>query len=268
MTRIFFTLLCFTIAVPLSAHEFWLKPSKFILKKGERATLLLLVGENFAGEPWKFNQSRVITFVQCHKNEAQQITPVVKDSVAAPIDLMFSADGTHLVALHTTPKFIELDGKKFTEYLKEDGLDDILALREQRGESEKSGRELYRRCAKTLVQTGTATDSTFKRIMNFPLEIVPETNPYSMGSASSANMSVQIFFKGKPLANALVRTWHKAGSKVETASLRTDGNGRASFACTATGEWMVSLVKMVEAEDKTQADYESFWASLTFGFDS
>jgi uncharacterized GH25 family protein len=266
MTRIFFTLLFLCVALPLSAHEFWLKPAKFKLRVGETTMISMRVGENFTGELWKFNQSRVIVFAHCHKNETLDIAPVVKDSVTMPIELTFKTEGTHLVAFHSTPKFIELDAKKFSEYLKEDGLDEIIALREKRGETEKSGREQYRRCAKTVVQTGDVRDETFSRVMNFPLEIVPEQNPYSMKSGDA--MGVKILFNGKPLANALARTWHNVNGKVTTGSLRTDNDGRTSFKFSAAGEWMISLVKMIEAADKSQSDYESFWASLTFGFDS
>ncbi|MCS7210179.1 MAG: DUF4198 domain-containing protein [Chloroherpetonaceae bacterium] len=265
MMRFCLTLFVYLIATTLYAHEFWLRPAKFRLKQGERTTLSLLVGENFTGEAWKFGQSTAIAFLQCHRSATETLVPVIKDGVAAPIELSFKYDGTYLIGLHTSPKFIELDAEKFAAYLKEEGLTDILALRSQKGDVKKPARELYRRCAKTLIQVGHLSDETASKELGFPLEIIPEHNPYLLQAGDA--MRFRVVFNAKPLSRAQIKVWHRRGSKVTTTTLHTDELGCASFAIVPDGEWMISLVKMIEATDTAKADYESFWASLTFGYD-
>jgi len=45
---------------------------------------------------------------------------------------------------------------------------------------------------------------------------------------------------------------------------RSDQNGRATFAIDEAGPWLVKAVHMVPAAAGSNADWESFWASLTF----
>jgi uncharacterized GH25 family protein len=106
-------------------------------------------------------------------------------------------------------------------------------------------------------------DDSYKKIVAQPLEIVPLKNPYALGKEDG--LPVKILFNGKPLPNVVVRTWHKT-PKTETqqGSLRTNAQGIATTPALAPGEWMISLVRMVPTSDKTKADYQSYWASLTF----
>ncbi len=46
-------------------------------------------------------------------------------------------------------------------------------------------------------------------------------------------------------------------------SARSDRSGRALFALTAGGVWLVKAVHMVPAPAGSGADWESLWASLT-----
>lgn len=265
MKPLFLTLyLCLSTAA-LYAHEFWLEPETFRLQPGERTVLMMRVGENFKGEVWKFGQSRVLSFLQCHRSATKPLAPIITDGAAAPVPLLLEQQGTYLIGLHTSPKFIELDAEKFTHYLKEEGLTDILELRHARGEAKKAARELYRRCAKTLIQVGNTADETGSTVLGFPLEIIPEQNPYALNAGET--LRAKILFQAAPLAQAQVKIWHKHNGKVKTQLLYTDEQGLVEFSIVPQGSWMISLVKMIEAADKAQADYESFWASLTFGFD-
>ena len=45
---------------------------------------------------------------------------------------------------------------------------------------------------------------------------------------------------------------------------QSNAAGRAEFSTDLAGPWLIKAVHMVEAPDEVDADWESFWASLTF----
>src|SRR5207247_1472154 len=45
---------------------------------------------------------------------------------------------------------------------------------------------------------------------------------------------------------------------------RSDGRGEVAIPVAEAGEWLVSAVRMVPSRDRSAADWESTWASLTF----
>ena len=47
--------------------------------------------------------------------------------------------GNHLIAISTKPSYIEMEGAAFNDYLKEDGMANILSYREKNNLKEKSG---------------------------------------------------------------------------------------------------------------------------------
>ena len=106
-----------------------------------------------------------------------------------------------------------------------------------------------------------------------PLEIIPVQNPYGLRPGAWAEF--RVIFDHKPLANALVRYWTRPVSTVKEQSdvkpkglteeqQRTDAQGRVRFQL-RVGQNMVSLVRMVPTEDTKEADWQSYWGSLTFG---
>jgi uncharacterized GH25 family protein len=247
------------------AHEFWLMPERFRLKIGEITNVKLLVGEHFKGEDWQKKSERTQEVLQFFGKQKQDLTAAATASGTNDLAVTFAQAGTHLITMRSKNSFIELEAEKFNEYLKEDGIDNILKLREQKGELGKKAREFYQRNVKTLVQVGDETDETYQKEAGMPLEIIPLQNPYRLKPGDK--FSVKIMFEGKPLANHAVRTWHKttaAESPTTEGVIRTDGKGTATFVLNAKGNWMVSLVRMVPYSDLSQADYQSFWASLTF----
>jgi hypothetical protein len=50
----------------------------------------------------------------------------------------------------------------------------------------------------------------------------------------------------------------------EKLTARSDKEGRVTFRLPRSGMWLVKAVHMIPAPPDTKADWESFWASLTF----
>jgi uncharacterized GH25 family protein len=181
------------------------------------------------------------------------------------IELTMLDEGTNLVAFNSTNSFIEQEAEKFNEYLKEDGLYDAIEYRKRNNELDSIGREFYQRCAKTLIQVGNLKDKSYSVITGLPVDIITLTNPYSLKKEDS--LSVKILFRNAPLPNALVKIWHRENDKTKKSELVSSENGEIKFPLTVSGKWMVSVVKMERLEKDTKAQWQSYWGSLTWGYE-
>jgi uncharacterized GH25 family protein len=126
------------------------------------------------------------------------------------------------------------------------------------------GRELYQRCAKTIFQVGDKRDDSFKKTYGFATEFVPLENPYSLKKGES--LRVRILVDGAPAGGFTVKTWHRTNGKTRKAELVSDQDGIVRFPVGQIGKWMISNVRMVRLDDNPEADWQSFWASLTWGY--
>ena len=99
------------------------------------------------------------------------------------------------------------------------------------------------------------------RTLGFPIELVAERNPYEMRAGES--LAVRLTYQSAPLAGALVVAFNQR-HPYHKVRVRSDRDGRASFAIDEPGPWLVKAVHMVPAPAGANADWESFWASLTF----
>ncbi len=264
MKRLAIILLLLT-ATAISAHEFWLEPRQFHLRKGETLTLRFLVGEDFIGENWKGNRSSV-QHLKLYYNQIQDdLIPLVPDSLAGDsLNLQFFDEGTAMIAYQSVNRFISLEPDKFLEYLKEDGLDNAIQYREEHHETDSMGRELYQRCAKTIFQVGTLKDDSYGKYCGLPSEFVPLVNPYAL--TKGQYMSIRILAGGKPAAGLKVKTWHRVNGKTTRNELLSDAEGIVRFPVSLNGKWMVSNVVMERLENNEKADWQSYWASLTWGY--
>jgi hypothetical protein len=194
--------------------------------------------------------------------------PTNGDPVSARFKVA-NGDG-QLLAYESNFASIELPSRDFDAYLKVEGLDAPLAARERLGGAEPSGRERYARCPKAWIGSGQGSRATAP--VGLTMEIVPLSDP-TVGSS----LPVRVLFRGQPLAGALVRAWNRplvGGGPADPAArdslgpvveVRTDSRGEARVAASRAGEWMVSAVHMEPSSDPAAADWQSWWASLTFG---
>ena len=276
MKRIYTATGFFMLIVLLAqGHEFWLQPEHFFAEPGQVIPVEVLVGEQFNGERSEGKKNRLVQYVHWQQGTQEDLSPALTQDHYGVVPLKLTRAGTHLVAFANTNKYLTMRADSFLLYLREDGLDNVIQLRQQRRETQTRSRELYRRCVKTLIQAGPVDprDQTFGLDTGMPLEIIPSRNPYGIKPGESAEF--RILFAHKPLANALVRHWARPVSAVKPApdvkpvglteeQQRTDAHGRVRFRL-KTGNNMVSLVCMVPHTTDQQADWQSYWGSLTFG---
>lgn len=248
----------------LQSHEFWLQPSTFILDVQEPFGMNIRVGEEYKGELWNYRDKRIVGFYLFDEKGKNDLTKKARKGEGNNLSMKFDTPGLRLLALQTNSAIIELEGPKFNAYLEEDGLDDALAHRREKGLLDEKASEFYARNIKCLVKVGGVNDDTYSTVVGMPIEIIPLQNPYEI--EKEGNMDFEVMFMGKPLENALVKVWHKIGEETKLKEFRSDAEGRVKVEIKDTGIWMVSVVQMV-LSDNEEADWQSYWGSLTFGFE-
>ena len=242
------------------AHEFWIEPSTFRRAKAGPVTFSLRVGEGFTGDAVPRAAGRIERFfVAGPKGERDVVGREGEDPAGA---LRLEEEGLHVVVYRSTRRPSLLDAKKFEAYLAEDGLDDVLAWRKARGESQKDGNEVYSRAVKSFIRVGSDSSPAtgFDRVFGFPFELVPETDPLSLRAGDSLN--VRALVDGKPMANVLVGALQRTDA-LGTNARRSDQAGRVTFVLDRAGAWLIHAVHMRRAPADAKADWESVWSSLT-----
>ena len=257
-------LLCL-LAFEALAHDCFLISKPFRVKPGEQAKIAVHVDDYFPGKSVAWNPDRVQRLEHWYSGSKSVLLPrpFVQDSSGILIEM--KEPGTHLVAVDWSARFIEIEPKKFAQYLKSEGLDHVLKLRAERNEQGKPGRERYSRYLKTLVAAGKGEEESVKSIVGQSMELVPLDNPYLKKRGESVRF--RLLFRGEPLEDALVSaTYAGATKKADTyaQSARTDRNGIVTFRLTNTGAWLVRTVHMLPTTGLREADWESWWASVTF----
>jgi hypothetical protein len=257
------------VAAPARAHEYWLAPSSWRVGPGGTVAFGALAGVGFAGERKLFSQERVVRLVARAARELD-LTPVANAGDSTWARFGAADAGGLLIAYESNFAAITLGAPEFEHYLAVEGLDGPLARRRAARDA-GPGHERYRRCAKAWLSGSDATRAT--RPVGLPLEIVPLAAP-----GAGATLRVRLLFEGQPLAGARLRAWRQPLGPGERPldparrdsvgagwSGRTDARGEASVPVAQAGEWLLSAVHMIPSRDPTAADWESTWASLTFG---
>jgi uncharacterized GH25 family protein len=250
------------VLVVSSAHEFWIQPVKFFYNPGDRASVRFLVGENLMGEPWDLKRHTIVKLEHRHLDGGRDLLRMVRDDEKENLAVTLSDAGTHLVLLQSNNAFISQEADQFNAYLEEDGLDNVLTFRKKNGDMSKPGTEFYARYAKLLLQVGEVTDKTYQHVVGFPLEIIPDENPYELKRGDPVHFTV--LFNSKPLFGAKVRIWNRHDNRTTVQNIHTEKNGKVETRISSPGTWMVSVVTMIPSAEPG-AEWQSYWASLTFG---
>ncbi|GAC1631007.1 MAG: DUF4198 domain-containing protein [Candidatus Acidiferrum sp.] len=172
-------------------------------------------------------------------------------------------DRSFVLIARTVPNLLVLPAKEFHAYLKEEGLESVIAWRQKNGVAEAQGRERYAKFAKSLLTAGGPNDF-HTRPAGLEIEIVPEKSPYDVKAGEP--WKVTVLFLGQPLAGTQIESaWAGAdGAKQTTIVGRTDEQGQITIPLGAAGRWRIHTVRMARCTDQGTADWESYWASLTF----
>jgi uncharacterized GH25 family protein len=116
-----------------------------------------------------------------------------------------------------------------------------------------------------LIQVGDKKDDTYKKVAGFPIEIIPEKNPYTLKIGDVIRF--KILFQGKPAEfGTKVKVWNRYDNRTTVQNIYTEKDGTMETRLSGKGPWMVSVVKMIPSK-QADANWQSFWGSLVFGID-
>jgi hypothetical protein len=115
--------------VPLLAHDMWIEPATFAPAAGQVVSVRLRVGQDFLGDPLALDPALVDQFVIA---DATGRRPLVRRDGGDPAGLLrVGAPGLTVIGYSSHPSFVALTADKFNQYVKEEGLDAVAAVRAQ-----------------------------------------------------------------------------------------------------------------------------------------
>lgn len=264
MKRFWLILIGFVLITRVVAHDLYLLPFKFFLKKGHVLTVNMYIGDDFAKEIEKpVTIKDVNLFKWFTHNRTEDLLTAVTDSVKPVISQKkMNFEGLGLLAVNRNYFKITLTPAKFTNYLKEERINNILRMRDTMP-AKKEEREKYTRYIKTLVMVGNANGEQYKKVIGQTLEIILLQNPYLQ--KLGATVQAKVLFRGKPLNNGAVEALSlQSDGKLSKQQIYTNKDGIAPFTISNSGSWMIRITYMLPS-NTDDADWESFWASYTFG---
>lgn len=258
--------IAFVAVVPAYAHDFWLQPNSFQVAPNAPLGATFLIGHGEFRDRWNNNQ-RILQLNDLFGGRTVDHRSDLRDG--GPVDFMtrFDTPGLHVLGMQSTYAFSDLPAIRFNDYAKAEGLALVNANRARLGTVNTSGRERYSRRAKALIQVGAATTANqvmATRPIGLKLEIVPDRNPYALGA--SRMLPVHVLFNGQRLANATVKLTDLANDAKPVAIAVTDRAGRASFRVPDSGNWLVNVIWSEPLAGNPQADFDTTFSSLTFGY--
>jgi hypothetical protein len=266
---IFLMLIC-SVA---SAHEFWLLPQIFSYQVGQKVFLRFQYGEDFTGTNWNGNAEKASLLNAASNNYKFDLLPYLGTPTgdSARLDTILFP-GNYTITYWGKNTYIEMDAQKFNNYLQEEGLEDAIRHRQAYNQDTSVGKENYMRCAKTLIRIKSRMGksdylktSFYTSTAGLPLDIVPIDNPYNLKTAG--DISFNIYFQGKLVRGGKAWLWQRKGGKTIKTAINIE-NGVAKATIDPSGTWMLSLVRMVVDPAKGNGYWQSYWGSITWGYDN
>lgn len=248
------------------AHDMWIVPAQFTPATGELLKIGLRLGHPGGKEEVVVRDSSRIEIFNAsfssRQDQAGSEMAVVGLDGANPAGLLpLGESGLLSIAYRSQGARSILAAEPFERYLREEGLEQIVAYRMRVGESTAAGRESYSRSLKALVAVGEDSERTQDHPLGLPLEIVAGANPYALSPGSE--LPLRLLYMGEAQGGVLVEAASLQDPR-QVLQARSDAQGRLAFRLPAAGVWVLSAVHMVRAEEDPEVDWRSIWTALTF----
>jgi len=298
----FFKLFYLSLAVLLLYnHDLYLKMETYFLKPNQKATLSLFNG-TFEKSENIITRDRMLDASIISHGQKIKVTPEQwKDQDSTITQLTFNTGkaGTYVAGVSTKARNIKLTAEKFNNYLKHDGVTDMLAKRTTNNLLDKDAVESYQKHVKAIYQVGKTKTEDWKTVLGYPIEFIPQANPYEKHSGEK--LDVKLILDGKLLSNQLVyadyinntkdlnhehnekehshdhkhdnkhkhKHNHKSKSEKEHThtngqQLRTNAEGIVTVDLPEDGIYYIRTIHMIDVTDHKELTHRSKWATLTF----
>ena len=125
----------------LLGHDMWIDPTAFSPDSGQIVGVRLRVGQDLLGDPLPRDPALINQFIF---EDAAGRKPLVGRDGADPAGfLRVAMPGLLVIGYRSNPSAVELTAEKFNQYLKEEGLDAVAALRARRNDTGAKAREIF-----------------------------------------------------------------------------------------------------------------------------
>lgn len=256
--------LALALAPAIAAHDYWLELSKYRPAPGEGVLISHKVGEKLAGEAVPRNPLAIVRF-DLVAADGSAIPVPGRDGFDPAGFLEVGAAGAGRIVFQSSRSFVELLPEKFAAYLELEGLEKIERERQRTGKGRELAREAFSRSAAAQVCIGAPGAAAQGTPMPVPagldLEIVPDRD--LCAAKAGSEVGFRVLFHGQPAAGLLAMALSRTTPAAPLAA-RTDRRGHVTFKLDQPGLWLIKAVEMRPLASEPRADWESFWASLTF----
>ncbi|HEY1725749.1 MAG TPA: DUF4198 domain-containing protein [Steroidobacteraceae bacterium] len=253
----------------VEAHDFWVQLGDSWIAPGEGTSVTLLVGHGPDRQRSLIPAGRIMRFEAVGPNNLRhdlrsslQLRGPRDDGTVA-----FRDPGTYLLVLQTDARaYSLLPAIRFNDYLQVEGLTPALLYRERTHRTNADGSEAYSRQAKAIIHVGAAPyrQAPVTRPLGLPLEIVPDIDPYT--EPRPKELPVHVFYRGRPISGALVKLTDLEHDANPIETILTDEKGQAVFYVPPGGKWLLNVIWTQIAPASSDADFETTFSSLSFGY--
>ena len=268
--RLFFSLVAVLSLIIFSSHNLYIKLKSFHLQPDTVTNIYLYNGT--------FEKSEAIV-ARNRMSDVSLINPGEKtihpdaamwfeENNQTVLKIKTGKEGTGLLGVSTLPKVGNFTAKSFADNMKHEGLLHILEARKKSGEDTKPAKKKYAKHVKTIFQVGNKHTEDFKTILNYPIELVPVNNPYTLKPGDS--LSMQLLIDGNPASSQIVYAGYaghqgksKDGLPHDAYQVKTNTKGVVTIKLSKAGHWYFRSVYVTKSKEP-DADYISQTASITF----
>jgi len=248
----------------LSAHDMFLKLKAYFLQPNASVSVPLLNG-TFTTSENSIDRPRIadVSVAGPSGRERFDTSVVTARGDSTFFALRTGAEGTYAFGVSTRPNIIGMTGHEFHEYLKEEGLDWVIAAREKAGVAADSAREQYAKHVKAVVQVGQTRSASFGTTLGYSAELVPLDNPYDWKRGGTLRFRALV--NGAPTPRLTVISGGRTpnGGRLARRPLVTDDAGVVALRPTGPGVWYLTFIHIGQVTDSDH-NYESEWATITF----
>ncbi|MEM9361325.1 MAG: DUF4198 domain-containing protein [Bacteroidota bacterium] len=294
------------LLILLCSHDLYVKMDNYFLKPNQETTLSLYNG-TFEKSENIISRDRMLDASIIAKGQRTAIDSTQwkdQDSTITQLTFTTGESGTYVAGVSTKARNIELTAEKFNSYLEHDGVLDMLEERTNDSLLNQDAVESYEKHVKAIYQVGDSTTKDWGAILGYPIEFVPQANPYE--KYSGENLEVKLLLDGEPLSNQLVyadyiKTAHEHNhdddhhhhdgeehshddhahgegthdhshdshtdnghTHTNGQQLRTNDQGVAVVNLSGDGIYYLRTIYMTRAMDNDALTHRSKWATLTF----
>jgi uncharacterized GH25 family protein len=267
--RLLFILVSFILTLPVSAHEYWIEPKRYVFPINTSVTAGLFNGQNFKGSEFPYFEKNFRRFELAMGDRIEPVKGRLGDYPA--LSMAALGEGLHVALFQSSGDLLNYtDFAMFTRFVKHKDFPTALDRHIARGLPQADFLEYYARFSKALLAVGGGAGQD--RAHGLETEIVALKNPYTDNLANGANLAlpVQVFYRGAPRVAAQIELFDKdAEGQVVITLHRTDADGNALLPVTSGHSYLVDAVVLREPEagseaEKKKAVWETLWAALTF----